>query len=144
AGVAANTLVLHNKLLAAIGIAPPGRNDLIPEGAGVGRSRRLLVTAKSEFILLASCDAILGREILRRESHAEDGRAMALVDARTRIKAGFQGDMVHVLHAAGDLDVLAARGDALRRLMNRLKPRATVAVDRGARQLDRKAGDEHG
>ena len=67
-----------------------------------------------------------------------------IVEARAEIEAGFHGDVLHVLDAAGDLHVLAAGGDALGRLVDRLQAGAAVAIDGRAADLDRKAGDEGG
>src|SRR6266852_3862494 len=69
---------------------------------------------------------------------------MSIEIARIGGKPRLDGNMMHVLDAAGDLDVFAAGGDTLGRLVDCLETGAAVAVHGGASDLDGEAGDERG
>ena len=69
---------------------------------------------------------------------------MAVVEARAGVEAGLHRNVVHVLDAAGDLNVLALGGDALGGLVDGLEAGAAVAVDRHAADLQRQPGDQRG
>ena len=90
------------------------------------------MAAQGELVLLLAADAIAQGQVLRGQAHVERGRAVAIEIARAGIEARFHRNVVHVLDAAGDLHVLAAGGDALGGLVDRLQARAAVAIDGGA------------
>src|SRR6266478_54256 len=100
------------------------------------------MTLEREFILLLSADAEFAGKILGREAHVQSCLAMAIEEARTRIEAGFHGNVMHMLDAAGDLDILAVGRDALSRLVNGLQAGAAVAIDRDAAHLDGQAANQ--
>src|SRR6266852_2760924 len=94
------------------------------------------MTLEREFILRLSADAILASQILGREAHVQSCLTMAIEEAWAGIEAGCRGNVMHMLDAAGDLNVLAVGRDALSRLVNGLQAGAAVAIDRDASHLD--------
>src|SRR4029079_15763623 len=99
------------------------------------------MAAESELVLLLAADLVAQGQVLGREAHVERRRAVAEVVARAWIEAGLHRNVMHVLDAAGDLDLLALGRDAVGGLVQCLQARTTIAIDSRARHLDREAGD---
>src|SRR5260370_441176 len=98
--------------------------------AGIGRLSGTPMAAEGEFVLLPPTDFVLESQVFCGNTHIESCRTVVIEKARARIEACFHRDVVHVLDAAGNLDVFALGGYALGGLVDGLKTRAAVASHR--------------
>jgi hypothetical protein len=85
-------------------------------------------------------------QVLRRRAHDERGRVDDLLGDEARVGVGALAHRVaaHVLHAAGDDDVVRAERDAGRRRRHRGHRAGAHPVDREARHGAGEAGEERG
>ena len=95
------------------------------------------MTPQGEFVLCASADLVLEGQILSRQTHVQSRRTVPIEIPRVGGEARLLWDVVHMFDATGDLHIFAVGRDTLRCLMNGLEAGATVAVDRGAGNLNR-------
>ena len=144
AGVAADALIFVYDLATPFLVAAPRRNDFLGKEAGIRRFRGVLMAAQSELVLFLAADAVAHGQVLSRQTHLHRGGAVMIKEARAGVETRFHGDMLHVLNAAGDLNILTVGGDALCCLIDGLKAGTAIAVDGDAGHLDGQTGNKRG
>ena len=141
AGVEADAFVDVVGVGRVVGAGDLQRNDLVLELAGLRRGNRALVAIVGVFVELVLGEPVLLRHHFRAGELAEHDVRVFLLEARALVvaKAVLGGELRsqahrhprHRFHAGGDHDVHTACHHRLRREVQRLLGRATLAVDRG-------------
>ena len=110
----------------------------------IGRLGGELMAAQGEFILFSSRNPVFRRQVLGGQPHVHDRLAVPSEQRGAGVVVLGHRHVFHVLDAAGNLNVLAAGGDAHGGVVDRLQARGAVAVDRHPTGLLGQPGDERG
>ncbi|EKA60000.1 hypothetical protein B277_15194 [Janibacter hoylei PVAS-1] len=143
-----------SSLSAVKGLRPPTSKgvDLLGEGCLRLGGRRAALRLEGELVLLLAGDAVLLRDVFRRDAHVdavegvgehEDGAVLQLAVAELVAAAGtevVEGHPGHRLVAAGEGEVEVVPPHLHRGGPDRLQARAAQAVDRVGGDVGRQAG----